>query len=192
MSKEPPFSQQIPGVTPLPPSDRVSPNIPVKPEPTLAQLARRQAAEAFLPVEGNNLSTTLYEFLLPTDVLNFKREGVQEGVFRKLRLGQYPIEARLDLHHMTVEDARKEVFQFIQDCVRYELRTVLILHGKGERSHPQQAKLKSYVNFWLPQIHEVLAFHSAQQHHGGLGAVYIMLRKSTRESDDNRERFARR
>jgi DNA-nicking Smr family endonuclease len=108
-------------------------------------------------------------------------------VFRKLRLGQYPIEARLDLHRMTVEEARREVFAFINDCVRYGLRSVIILHGKGERNPDGIAQLKSYLAKWLPELDSVLAFHSAQKHHGGTGAVYVMVRKSERDKQHNRE-----
>ena len=39
-------------------------------------------------------------------VLEFKRPGIQNGVYRKLRLGHYDIEARLDLHRFTVAEAR--------------------------------------------------------------------------------------
>ena len=51
------------------------------------------------------------------------------------------------------------------------------------------AKIKSYVNHWLREIPEVLAYHSAQRHHGGVGAVYVLLRKSEQKKQQNRERF---
>ena len=35
---------------------------------------------------------------------------------RSLRLGKYPIDARLDLHKLTADQARQEVYQFIKDC----------------------------------------------------------------------------
>ena len=55
---------------------------------------------------------------------------------------------------------------------------MLITHGKGElRDKP--ALLKSCVNHWLKELDSVLAFHSAQPHHGGSGASYVMLRKSS-------------
>lgn len=184
------FRAQMEGVKPLAKSG-AAPEVRVTP-PTLAQLARRAAAEAHLGGDDNPLSSQLHHPLKPWDELSFKRPGVQDGVFRKLRLGQYEIEAKLDLHRMTAEEARVELFSFLADCVRYELRTVLVLHGKGERSLPQQSVLKSFVAQWLPHLDEVLAFHSAQPRHGGVGAVYVLLRKSERERLDNREKFARR
>ena len=51
--------------------------------------------------------------------------------------------------------------------------------------------LKSYVNKWLPNLPEVMAFHSAQQHHGGAGAVYVLLKKNAEKKQENGERHLR-
>lgn len=127
----------------------------------------------------------------PWDELSFKRDGVQHGVFKNLRLGKYPIDSRLDLHGMGVENARRRVLEFIRECVAANIRCVLITHGKGElREKP--ALLKSCVNHWLRQIDEVLAFHSAQRFHGGFGATYVLLRKSEEKREENKERFSKR
>ena len=81
--------------------------------------ARRQAAldeTHALKRDPNHLSTTDVVRIGPHDVVGFKRPGIQDGVFRKLRLGKYDIEARLDLHRRTIEQARQEVFRF---CLLY-------------------------------------------------------------------------
>ncbi|WP_232347311.1 DNA endonuclease SmrA [Edwardsiella ictaluri] len=120
-----------------------------------------------------------------------KREGIQDGVYRKLRLGKYALQAVLDLHRHTLIEARTALLQFVADCIARDVRTALVLHGKGERSQPQ-ALLKSYVSAWLPQIPDVMAIHSADRRHGGSGALYILLRKSERRKADNRERHQKR
>ena len=106
-------------------------------------------------------------------------------VYRKLRLGKYETEAVLDLHRKSVKQAREEVYDFITTCMAHSLRTVMILHGKGERSDPP-ALLKSYVNKWLPSLDNVMAYHSAQLRHGGSGALYVLLRKSDHQKMQNR------
>ena len=160
---------------------------PVPRELTPGHLERQRSAVAAPALDRNPLTADVVEPLGAHDILSWQRPGVQHGVFRKLRLGQYPIEARLDLHRMTVAQARKEVFDFINDCVRYGLRSVIILHGKGERNPDGIAQLKSYLAKWLTELDAVLAFHSAQKHHGGTGAVYVMVRKSERDKQHNRE-----
>lgn len=152
---------------------------------------RRQAATEPLHEKINPL---LDEGVDPLDawyVLDFKRPGIQHGVYKKLRMGRYDIDARLDLHRMTVKQAREEVKQFIDEAGKLGLRTLLILHGKGQRKLEQEntAVLKGYVNHWLQQLEMVQAFHSAQPVHGGTGAVYVLLRKSADKKRENRERF---
>ena len=152
---------------------------------------RREAATQPLKDEINPL---LDEGVDPLDawyVLDFKRPGIQHGVYKKLRMGRYDIEARLDLHRMTVKQARDEVKQFIDEASKLGLRTLLILHGKGQRKVEKEntAVLKGYVNHWLQQLEMVQAFHSAQPVHGGTGAVYVLLRKNSDKKRENRERF---
>ncbi|MBQ0831177.1 DNA endonuclease SmrA [Marinobacter sp.] len=158
-------------------------------ELTPGHLERQRAAVEKPFRDANPLTSEMVEPLTAHDILCWQRSGIQHGVFRKLRLGQYPIEARLDLHRMTVEQARREVFQFVEDCVRYGLRSVIILHGKGERNPDGIAQLKSYLAKWLPELPDVMAIHSAQKHHGGTGAVYVMVRKSDRDKQHNRELY---
>ncbi|WP_237057532.1 DNA endonuclease SmrA [Microbulbifer sediminum] len=153
--------------------------------------ARREAATAETARELNPLAGEFVEPVDPWDPLEFKRDGVQNGVYRNLRLGKYRVDARLDLHRHTVEMARRAVFDFVRDCLEADVRCALVTHGKGE-GRKQPALLKSCVNAWLPQLPEVLAFHSAQKQHGGLGATYLLLRKSERKRQDNLERHQRR
>lgn len=163
--------------------DRISPE---------ALKARRKAAQAETVQEINELSgDELAPPLDPNAILEFQRPGVQHGVYRNLRLGKYAIDARLDLHHHTVEQARSALRTFVRDCVQHDIRCALITHGKGE-GRKQPALLKSCVAHWLPQLEEVLAFHSAQKQHGGSGATYIMLRKSERKRLENLEQHQRR
>lgn len=183
------FLSEVSGVAPLA-QDKVI-FTPTALTPTAAQLARRESAARALLRDDNFLTEEYVEMLDPNDVLSFQRPGVQHGVFRKLRLGQYPSEATLDLHRLIVREARQEVFQFIRDAMRLDLRSIMILHGKGERSNPP-ALIKSYTARWLTQLDDVMAFHSAQRHHGGTGAVYVLLCKSDRRKQENRERHLNR
>ena len=157
--------------------------------------ARRRAASgenlAGSATDPNMLTLGEVPRLEPWDEMAWKKDGVQEGVYRKLRLGRYPIEASLDLHRATVREAREAVFNFVRDAERHGWRVVLIMHGKGEQS-ATPARLKSYTQAWLRQLPAVLAFHSAQRHHGGYGATYVLLRKNERQKSDTREQHGRK
>ncbi|MFC3116232.1 DNA endonuclease SmrA [Cellvibrio fontiphilus] len=178
------FLSQMQGVKPIKVEEKVV-LAPTHQDKTSIE-TRRKAATAELAKDKNFLSGEYIEPLDPLSVIEFKRDGVQHGVYRSLRMGKYQIDARLDLHNMTVEQARTAVFQFIKDCMTNDIRCALITHGKGE-GRDQPAQLKSCVAHWLPQLDEVMAFHSAQKRHGWVGATYVLLRKSDKKKLENWE-----
>ncbi len=185
------FSREMAGVQRL----RREPRVALKSDPrggkdSSLELRRRAAVRAG-EYDRNNLSEEGIEPLDPWYVLDFKRPGVQNGVFRKLKQGRYEIDARLDLHRMTAARARRELFDFIQEAERLGLRAVMLVHGKGEgkAEHERSSVLKGCVNHWLRELDVVQAFHSAQPRHGGTGAAYVLLRKSEAKKRENRERF---
>lgn len=153
---------------------------------------RRKAATGRAERAGNYLAG--FEYVAPVkpwDILSWKRDGVQHGVFKQLRQGKYTVDVSVDLHRLTVEQARNAVFEYVRESVAHDNRCGLISHGRGEHRDPP-ALLKSCVNHWLREMDEVLAFHSAQRHHGGVGASYVLFRKSERKRNENRERYGLR
>ena len=180
------FRQQMIGVQKLKNTNSVDDKKPTGVTP--GQVYRRKAAETQSSDE-NPLSTEFIDPVDPLEILSFKRDCIQLGVFRRLKQGRYAIDATLDLHRLSIEEARQAVYRFIRDCAERDVRTALISHGKGIRSVGRPAVLKSYVAKWLPMIPDVMAFHSAQNNHGGVGSVYILLRKSKNQKEINRRRF---
>ena len=173
----------------------VAPLVTAAAEPALparaaseAQLARRHAAETDPRIDDPNYLH--YRDLRPIaaeEVIEYFKEGVQHGVRKKLRRGDYLVQDVLDLHRKTVVEARHELFWFLQRSLGKELRLVLVSHGKGLHSD-QPGRLKSHVAHWLRQIPEVVAYYSALRTGGGTGAVYVLLRKGENERIENRER----
>lgn len=110
------------------------------------------------------------------DELLYKKPGIQDKVFRKLRRGQIAVAAELDLHGYTVLHARDSLSDFLQECVTRNRRCVRIIHGKGLRSGQGRPTIKSRIGKWLQQRQEVLAYCSARQVDGGTGAIYVLLK----------------
>ena len=153
--------------------------VEAKHKQTPGMAERRKAAQRDESLYCNKLATGgEIKQLDPFDIVSFARPGVQHGVFKNLRLGKYDIQSTLDLHGKTVEQSRQSVWAFINDCYKQGVRCGLITHGKGQ-GREEPAKLKSCVNHWLHQIESDLAFHTAQKQHGGLGATYILFKKSS-------------
>ena len=181
------FQQHMGDVEPLKkPADRA--HLKKTTEQIPGMEVRRKAAQQAL-AEGSHAlaSEEFIPSVKPREVLSFKRDGVQHGVFKNLRLGKYAIDYRLDLHPLTVVQAQLQVSRFVHDCMKHDIRCAIITHGRGE-NREKPALLKSCTNHWLKQIDEVLAFHSAQPQHGGIGATYLLFRKSKKKSTENFER----
>lgn len=187
------FSEAMSDVVPLEREPRVNVKRGSQGERGPSTARRRQAAEQFPEADRNTLTDRDVKPLDPWYVLGFKRPGVQNGVFRKLKQGRYEAQSRLDLHRMTTARARREIFEFIEECHQLGLRSVLVIHGKGDGGeNPEQGSiLKGCVDLWLRELPVVQAFHSAQPEHGGTGAVYVLLRKSEEKKAENREKFSK-
>ncbi|HEB93464.1 MAG TPA: hypothetical protein ENI94_08355 [Gammaproteobacteria bacterium] len=109
--------------------------------------------------------------------LDFTRGGAKRRQLLRLRRGEIPTEARLDLHGHTIAEAGAILHDFLDASHQAGHRCVLIVHGKGHRSDTGQPVLKTQLNHWLRDEPRVLAFHSAQPCHGGAGALYVLLRR---------------
>ena len=163
-----------------------------KPSNTLAQQLKREAIEKEHSHLNNYLSVEKVEPVDPLDYLSFKKSGVQEGVFKSLRQGKYKIDQVINLQQQKLDQARSIVFNSVANAHKKDVRTILIKHGTGQHSKPFPAFMKSYVKQWLLQMPEVLAFHTAQKHHGGLASVYVLLKKSNEARIANRELHRRK
>lgn len=158
------------GVTPLEQSSRVDApsvdkkNIPFVPraelEPEVIPLSEDPAIE---PVHSE-------------DYISFARTGLQYRIRQKLRRGEIAISAQLDMHGLTVAQAKLALQQFLAKAIREHYRCICIIHGKAARIEDNRPILKNNVNQWLRGYPGVLAFCSAKPAHGGVGAVYVLLK----------------
>ncbi len=160
------FRQALEGVTPLPPSDRISHTSKPRRAPPSVDLSA--------PVT-DNLSdhgagdVAITEFLCP---------GLNRMTLRKLRRGVWPIQDELDLHGLSSDAARRLLVEFLHDAVQRGLRCVNVVHGKGWRSEGREGILKVHTRHWLTQHAQVLAFCEAPPNAGGGGAVWVLLKSS--------------
>lgn len=109
--------------------------------------------------------------------LSYAHEGLQKSVMRKLRRGNFAVQAELDLHGFTVAEARLEASLFLLACGIEGLRCVRIVHGKSGHVSGQPPRLKNMLARWLPARSQVLALCSARPEDGGTGAIYVLLKK---------------
>jgi len=107
--------------------------------------------------------------------LRFQRATVGRTTMRMLARGSYAIQAEIDLHGMTLAEAKPRLENFVYRCARNNKLCIRIVHGKGLGSGERGPVLKKGVDRWLRKWDAVLAFVSARQVDGGTGAVYVLL-----------------
>jgi DNA-nicking Smr family endonuclease len=114
--------------------------------------------------------------LLDTDeALSFRRPGIGDDVVRKLRKGEWSIQAQVDLHNLRTDEAREALGSFIRESYKQGLRCVRVVHGKGLGSPGKVPVLKNKVHSWLIQKNQVLVFVQATPAQGGAGALVVLL-----------------
>jgi DNA-nicking Smr family endonuclease len=98
----------------------------------------------------------------------------------KLRRGQLPIEARIDLHGMTQIEAHRALGAFLSNQQAAGRRCVLVITGKGS-GNGSSGVLRSQVPRWLNERGNrelMLAFDYARPQDGGEGALYVLLKRN--------------
>lgn len=138
-------------------------------------LAKRAAAEGSAEQELTEISDTqaILNPVASQAALSYRIATLQHKVFEDLKAGKIRWFEAVDLHGCTVEQARAAVLQIIQMAKDENQNVVKIVHGKGP-----EAILKTYVNGWLRQHRDVLAFVSAPENQGGTGAVLVLLKRA--------------
>lgn len=146
---------------------------------------RREQASVAAPATGSDGLSDHGETTVGAEqMLLWATCGVQNSQLKRLRKGQLAIEASIDLHGLNIDQARQQLQTFLLAAYRQSLRTVQVVHGKANGSASGKPVIKNQVNIWLRQHPQVLGFSSCQPRHGGVGAVYVLLR---RNPDQDRE-----
>lgn len=99
-----------------------------------------------------------------------------DTIIPKLHEGHFSVQAFLDLHGCTVPEAEAELQDFLQDALKKGLRCVKIIHGRGLRSVKGPRIKDTVVRRLAGRYHRnVIAYVTARQCDGGLGALYVLL-----------------
>jgi DNA-nicking Smr family endonuclease len=146
-----------------------------RPQPD-PQPIKRSADERAVMRETMEAPLTLEDRLDIGDEAAFLRPGLPRRVLTDLRRARWVLQAELDLHGLNREEARSALAEFLARSLQQGRRCVRVIHGKGIGSPGRQSILKQLSRGWLAQREEILAFCQAGPHHGGEGALLVLLR----------------
>ncbi len=170
------FREAVKDATPFEKSHRADTRRP-KPNPH----ANHHQADELAALEASQLA--MYPSPMSWDIgadiedeQSFLRGAVSPDLLRKLRRGHWTIDAEIDLHGHSQDEAHEALMEFMRKARVTGWRCVRIIHGKGLSSHQKIPILRNKVRRWLQQKDEVLAYCEPRPNGGGSGAVLVLLR----------------
>ncbi len=98
---------------------------------------------------------------------------IDRSTHDKLKRGQLPIDAKLDLHGMDREAAHRALNAFLERSQAQGRRCCLVVTGKS-------GVLKADTPRWLnekPNRARIVAVATAQPRHGDTGALYVLVKR---------------
>lgn len=169
--------------------DRPPPNAaPAPPAFAPRQPPKPPALPAGFAIGVQPRAATVVDEVLPGLAGRAVAESVRmdSKAYARLRRGKLKPEARIDLHGMTLAQARPALTAFILTAHARQRRLVLVITGKGKRGADpgpipvRPGALRHEVPLWLrlpPLPQSVLQVVQAHARHGGEGAWYVYLRR---------------
>lgn len=175
MSADELLAREFSNVRPLSRGHSIQPMKAVRPPPV-----RDLDAEGMEELADLVSGKIHFDFLASDERIEGAARGVDRQLVKQLRNGSFAVQAHIDLHGKTRAEAHIVVENFLAECRMRKHRCVLIVHGRGLNSKDQIPILKESLKLWLARgriSRAVLAFCSARPVDGGVGAVYVLLRK---------------
>jgi DNA-nicking Smr family endonuclease len=111
------------------------------------------------------------------EYISWARPHMRRDIIDKLHRGDYSVQDTIDLHGLTLAEAEESLSCFFRQAIQKRLFCIKVIHGRGLRS-PQGPVLKEALKRFLHRSFSkwILAYATAKQCDGGLGATYIILK----------------
>ncbi len=128
-------------------------------------------------MDSRRMEEFLDRYPPPTDF--DKDAGASRGHQKRMSPKKMRIEATIDLHGMTRDEARDALDVFVTQALQNDIRKVLIVHGKG--NHPaSEGVIKEMVLRYLERNPSIGATGTPGVREGGSGATWALIRHRSR------------
>ena len=112
---------------------------------------------------------------------------------QRFERGELPVEARIDLHGLTLANAERALSKFLRDGIAQHKRCLLVITGKGSPRREDDIEImqkgRGVLRAWLPDYlkrgpwrDQILGLAPARQEMGGAGAFYVLLRRQREDA----------
>jgi len=111
------------------------------------------------------------------EYIEWTRPGARKDLARRLHKGDFSVQDCIDLHGLTLNEAEEALIEFFREALSRQYSCIKVVHGRGLKS-PHGPVLKEAFKKLLrgPFRKWVLAYATAKDCDGGLGATYVLLK----------------
>ncbi len=138
------------------------------------EAARARAEDSVVSEAHHGLSTAEPPPLDPLKPLEYVAYEVDRRVLSLLDETPFPAQYEIDLHGYTVDEAAHAITALFETIRELRLTHIRITHGVGRHSKAGRPLLKAYVNRWLKNNRDIVAFASARRSDGGAGVIHAV------------------
>lgn len=89
---------------------------------------------------------------------------------------EMPVDAYLDLHGLTRDEAWPRMESFTADCIRRGMKKIMFIHGKGNHSSSSDPVLGELVRLFIEKNKMLGASGHPNRTQGGSGATWVLLK----------------
>ena len=146
------------------------------------KISSKENATKSSPFPNNNINQSLQNWLDTYGVLDKDKVLARYNHTKKLYSSEYvsklPIDATLDLHGLTREQAWCRMESFVLDCTRAGFKKIMFIHGKGIHTHDQDPVLQGTLKLFIEKNKTLGASGHPDKNLGGTGATWVLIKKN--------------
>ncbi|MBR2141049.1 MAG: Smr/MutS family protein [Rickettsiales bacterium] len=107
--------------------------------------------------------------------------GIDRGLDKKLKNGDFSIDLKVDFHGMTLDEAFEHLIYVVNYAYNNGLRFLLLITGKGSGTKDGRETIKSMMEHWFIHkdiVGKVIKYVDAKHKDGGTGALYVLIKRN--------------
>ncbi|MCR5613811.1 Smr/MutS family protein [Treponema sp.] len=128
-----------------------------------------------------NFSDVMEKWLSSHETVDKDKTSEKYEQSRKMNSASYvkdlPVDATLDLHGLTRDEAWNSLEIFTGDCLRRGFKKILIIHGKGNHGGDREPVLGDLVRLFIERNPHLGASGHPDRTQGGSGATWVIIKK---------------
>lgn len=111
------------------------------------------------------------------EYIEWTRPGTRKDLAWRLHKGEFSVQDCIDLHGLTLTEAEEALIEFFREALSRQYSCIKIVHGRGLKSAHGPVLKEAFEKLLRSSFRKwVLAYATAKDSDGGLGATYVLLK----------------